>query len=160
MHITLIFQCRDDSLTLHRAGDVVTFNGTAYDFGPLQEGAVLPRTAVDCPWLASDITRIDGELHLTLILPHGPIPVPPPTEALAVLFPQPIHVTSNGPIALPSWAPGGLPARWMAQADQNRPDRNAFIENLIPAPLGKAVVRRGRKPVRRRGQAAPDRVSI
>ena len=105
MIISFSSQRRDDSLTLHVAGDVPTINGTAYDFGPLPEGAILPRDAVNCEWLASDVTRIGGRIHLTLILPHGPIPYPAPPEAAAVLFPQPIHVTSNGPIALPSWAP-------------------------------------------------------
>lgn len=103
--ITLIPQRRDDSLTLHCAGDVLTFNGTAFDFTQLPEGATLPRDAVDCDWLASDVTRIDGVLHLSLILPHGPIPPAPPPEALAVLFPAPLHITDTGLVALPSWAP-------------------------------------------------------
>ena len=103
--ITLTPMRRDDALTLQRAGDVLTINGISYDFGLLPEGGLLPRDAVGCDWLASDVTRIGGALHLTLILPHGPIPYPAPPEAAAVLFPQPIHVTSNGPIVLPSWAP-------------------------------------------------------
>lgn len=107
--ITLIPQRRDDSLTLHCAGDVLTTNDTAFDFTQLPEGATLPRDAVDCDWLASDVTRIDGVLHLALILPHGPIPPVPPPEALAVLFPAPLHITGDGPVALPSWAPA-IPA--------------------------------------------------
>lgn len=94
MHITLIPVRMDAALTLHRAGDVLTVNGVAYDFGPLPEGAVLPATAVDCDWIAGAITRAGGVLQLSLILPHGP---DAPHEAR---FPAPISAP-NGPIDLP-----------------------------------------------------------
>lgn len=95
----------DASLTLHRAGDVLTINGTAYDLAPLPEGAILPQAAVDCPWLASDITRQDGRLRLTLLLPHGAIPWPAPPEAAAVTDPMPLDLTDDGPVAVPLWQP-------------------------------------------------------
>ncbi|SEO36380.1 hypothetical protein SAMN04488103_1293, partial [Gemmobacter aquatilis] len=60
MIITLTPMRRDVALSLHCAGDVLTINGTDYDFTPLAEGAVLPRAAVACPWLASDVERIGG----------------------------------------------------------------------------------------------------
>lgn len=103
MHITLTPIRMDATLSLHRAGDVLTVNGTPYDFGPLPEGGLLPRAAVGCDWLESDVRRVGGELRLTLILPHGPIPWPAPPEAQAVLFPAPIHVTTDGPIPLPHY---------------------------------------------------------
>lgn len=93
----------DGALTLHRAADVLTINGVAYDFGPLPEGAILPRDAVNCDWLASDVTRVGGALHFTLILPHGPIPYPAPPEAAAVTHPAAIHVMTDGPVDLPHW---------------------------------------------------------
>lgn len=96
---------RDDALTIHAAGDVLTLNGTPYGFSDMPEGGLLPRAAVGCDWLASDVTRIGGVLHLTLILPHGPIPWPAPPEAQAVLFPAPIHVMADGPVALPEYTP-------------------------------------------------------
>ncbi|SEN77197.1 hypothetical protein SAMN04488103_107183 [Gemmobacter aquatilis] len=105
MQITLTPMRCDEALSLHRAGDVLTINGTAYDFTPLAEGAVLPRAAVACPWLASDVKRNGGVIHLTLILPHGPIPWPAPPEAEVVIHPAPIHVTEDGPVALPSYTP-------------------------------------------------------
>ena len=105
MIISLTPVRKDATLTLHRAGDVLTVNGTPYDFGPLPEGGLLPRDAVGCDWIASDVTRTDGALHLTLILPHGPIPWPVPPEAEPVLFPAPIHVTADGPVALPEYTP-------------------------------------------------------
>ena len=87
---------RDDSLAVSVTGETLTINGAAYDFGPLAEGATLPRAAVDCVSLASDVTRTDGQIVLTLVLPHGP------DAPAAMLYPAPIHVTADGPVALPS----------------------------------------------------------
>lgn len=96
MLITFTPMRSDDRLTLHRAGDVLTLNGESYDFSPLPEGALLPRDAIDCRWLASDVTRTDGRLHLTLILPHGA------TARNEALFPQPLMLITDGPVDLPS----------------------------------------------------------
>ncbi|NEX47747.1 hypothetical protein [Pseudotabrizicola algicola] len=95
MQITFTPMRRDDRLTLHRAGDVLTLNGESYDFSRLPEGAVLPRDAVECGWLASDVTRTDGQLSLTLVLPHG---ADAPHQTL---FPQPMNLTADGPVTLP-----------------------------------------------------------
>ena len=61
----------DTALTATRQGDVLTLNGEAFDFTALSEGDVMPRDAVACDWLASEVTCEGGTLHLTLILPHG-----------------------------------------------------------------------------------------
>lgn len=87
----------ETQLALEVAGDVLTINGQPYDFSPVPEGGLLPREAVECEWLASDVERIDGEIHLTLILPHG---AEAPEETR---FPEPIHVTEDGPVALPPY---------------------------------------------------------
>lgn len=97
MHLTFSPMRRDDRLSLSRAGDVLTINGVAFDFGPLPDGATLPRAAVDCEWLAGPVERIGGVLHLTLILPHGP------NAPEATRFPEPITVTGDGPITLPAY---------------------------------------------------------
>jgi len=97
MHLTLSPMRRSDRLNLHRAGDVLTINGVVYDFGPLPDGATLPREAVECDWLASDIERIGGVLHLTLMLPHG---TAAPDETL---FPTPLDLTHDGPVDLPPY---------------------------------------------------------
>ena len=97
MQIKLSPQYRSDRLTVSKSGDVLTVNGTAYDFGPLPDGGTLPRDAVDCEWLAFDVERIGGEIHLTLILPHGSN-APETTR-----FPAPITVTEDGPVALPAY---------------------------------------------------------
>lgn len=97
MIVSLSPQFRDGRLSLVRAGDTLTINGDAFDFSPIPEGGLLPREAVECEWLASDVERLDGEIHLTLILPHGPN-APEETR-----FPEPIHVTDDGPVALPPY---------------------------------------------------------
>jgi len=84
-------------LTLTQLGDTLTINGEPYDFSGIPEGATLPREAVNCPSLASDVARQNGELELTLILPHG---ANPPAETL---FPAPVIVTQDGSVAVPPY---------------------------------------------------------
>lgn len=97
MKINLSPQRRDDQLTLEKAGDTLTFNGTEYDFSQLPDGATLPSDACDCEWLASDVERIDGELVLTILLPHG-ANAPESTR-----FPEPIVNPADGVVELPMY---------------------------------------------------------
>jgi len=96
MVINLSPQRRDDTLTVSKSGDVLTINGTEYDFSQVPEGGLLPQDAVDCPWLASDVERIDGELVLTLLLPHGA------NASEAARFPEPLMDVPDGTVVLPS----------------------------------------------------------
>ena len=82
---------RDDRLEVSVSGDVFTINGEEFDFAALPEGATLPQSAVACAWLAGDVERIGGEIHLALILPHG---AKAPAETL---FPVPI-MAGDGPV--------------------------------------------------------------
>jgi len=87
----------DTQLEAIVAGDVLTLNGEALDFGPLPAGATLPRAAIECLWIAGDVTRdLAGVLTVPLILPHG---ANAPEETL---FPQPI-TAGDGPVALPPY---------------------------------------------------------
>jgi hypothetical protein len=95
MNITLSPQRRDDLLTVTKQGDTLTINGIAYDFSVIPDGATLPKDATDCEWLASDVERIDGVLHLTLLLPHGK------DASHAARFPQPIVNPADGTLELP-----------------------------------------------------------
>lgn len=95
MKITLSPQRRDDSLQVIKSGDTLTINGTEYDFSVVSDGATLPRDAVDCPWLASDVERIDGVLHLTLLLPNSA------TASDAARFPTSIINPADGDLELP-----------------------------------------------------------
>ena len=104
MIIQLSPQRRDDGYTLTVFGEVLSIDGATLDLSGIPEGATLPRGAVDCPWLAGDITREGGVLRVPLILPHGAIPLglESDPEVLAVTFPAPITVTGDGPVALPA----------------------------------------------------------
>jgi len=95
MKIKLSPKRRDDTLTVTKQGDTLTINGTAYDFSVIPDGATLPKDATDCAWLASDVERIDGVLHLTLLLPHGA------NATQAARFPQPIINPADGVLELP-----------------------------------------------------------
>ena len=98
MLITLSPIRADATLTLTRAGEVLVIDGVSFDLSPLPDAATLPQAAVACPWLAGDITRTDGRLHLTLLLPHGQEAGP------EVLFPAPLEDPPDGPVALPGQA--------------------------------------------------------
>lgn len=95
MHITLSPQRRDDTLKIVKAKEVLTINGKKYDFSVVPEGALLPKEAVDCPWIAADVERIEGILHLTLILPISA------DASEAARFPAPIIDPADGPLEFP-----------------------------------------------------------
>ena len=88
-------QRRDDTLALSKSGDALTVNGTVYDFTPLHDGATLPREAIDCEWICGNVERVNGELVIPILLPHGP------DASVAVRFPEPLTITSNGEVVLP-----------------------------------------------------------
>lgn len=96
MYIKLSPQRRDDTLTVTKTGDVLTINGVAFDFSTLPDGATISVGEVPCEWLVGPVERIAGELHLTLILPHGPGP------SKAVAFPPPLIDPPDGAISLPA----------------------------------------------------------
>ncbi|MFJ4056725.1 hypothetical protein ACIPZC_25225 [Pseudomonas sp. NPDC089743] len=85
----------DEELMVDREGDLLYVNGEVFDFGPLLEGATLPAEAISSKWFSGQVDRIGGELHLTLILPHG---ADAPEETR---FPQPIVLTDDGTVDLP-----------------------------------------------------------
>ena len=99
MRISFSPMRRDDTLEVSKTADVLTINGETLDLSALPDGATLPAGAVSCEWITGPIERIDGEIHLTLILPHGANPSP------SVAFPEPITVTADGPITLPGDEP-------------------------------------------------------
>ncbi|MFL1495695.1 hypothetical protein [Pseudomonas antarctica] len=96
MIIKLSPQRRDDELKIGKRSDVLTINGERFDFRELPEGAVLPASAVDCNFVIGDITRKDGELILTLLLPCGP------DATAAANFPADIVSPPDGNVSLPT----------------------------------------------------------
>lgn len=110
MHITLSPVRHDFRMMAEVHGDRIVIDNIepepiTLDFTDLPEGAMLPEGATGCQWIVGPVRRIDGEIHLTLLLPHGPIPLNAPPEVLAVTHPEPILVTADGPIKLPSYTP-------------------------------------------------------
>lgn len=96
MKIKLSPQRRDDTLAVTKVGDVLTINGDVFDFSGLPDGATIPAEDIPCDWIVGPVERVAGELHLTLILPHGPNPSP------AVAFPAAIIDAPDGVIELPA----------------------------------------------------------
>lgn len=84
--------------SLERQGDTLIINGESYDLSVIPDGATLPDAgqATGCDLIVGSIERIDGVLHITLLLPYSTMPQPQ-----SVLFPEPIHATQDGPITLP-----------------------------------------------------------
>jgi hypothetical protein len=87
----------DTPLELSRSGDTLTINGEVFDFSPLPEGATLPPEVIAGDGFAGPVERIGGVLHVALRLPHG---ANAPQETL---FPVPITLTGDGPVALPPY---------------------------------------------------------
>ena len=102
MIINLSPQRRDDTLTVIKEGDKLTINGFDYVFSQMPNGATLPlyntetkSKNIDCEWICSDVSRISGELVLTLILPHGA------NASESARVPQPINNPQDGLLELP-----------------------------------------------------------
>jgi hypothetical protein len=94
-------------LSLSLAGDALTIawrdgkegHTQTVDFSVVPEGAELPAAAVsyrDAPawWLQGVVTRIDGALHICIVLPHGE------DAPEAARFPSPV-VAATGDVTLP-----------------------------------------------------------
>lgn len=95
MLIKLSPQRSDSQLTLERQNDTLIINGERFDFTELPDGATLPKAAIDSDVIISDVERINGVLHLTVLLPHGH------NAPESTRFPAPITVTADGAIELP-----------------------------------------------------------
>lgn len=95
MKIKLSPQYRSESLQLEKKGDKLTVNGQEFDFTDLGEGEILPADAVSHEFFVSDVTRSDGEIILTLILPYGP------NASESVKFPELLENIQDGIVELP-----------------------------------------------------------
>ena len=61
----------DEQLSATVAGDSITLNGEVLDFRPLLEGETLPQGSISNPWIVGVVERVNGEIYLTLRIPHG-----------------------------------------------------------------------------------------
>ena len=85
----------DRALEISKTGETLTINGIPYDFSQLPDGATLPREAIDCEWIVSDVNRVNGEIELTILLPHGA------NASHEARFPEPIIKNDDGQVVLP-----------------------------------------------------------
>lgn len=99
MNIVLSPQRRDDSLTLYKAGALITVNGETFDFSRLSDGDTLPQSAIDSEWFVGDVTRVQGQLTLHLLLPI------PAHYSQAQAFPADLMDIPDGDVALPQPLP-------------------------------------------------------
>lgn len=85
----------DRTLEITKTGETLTINGIPYDFSQLPNGATLPREAIDCEFIVSDVNRINGEIELTILLPHSA------NASHEARFPEPIVKNDDGQVVLP-----------------------------------------------------------
>lgn len=84
----------DLGLSVAKSGETLEVNSVALDFSRLPDGATLPAEAVGCDFVIAPIERINGDLVVTLMLPHG-------TDALqAARFPVDLY-PADGQVQLP-----------------------------------------------------------
>lgn len=103
MIIRFLPQRNDISLQVVKAEDSLTINGETIDFSALQEGQQLPAISSDVfeyvpppHEMIPHVLRENGELIVSIILPHGPNP---PDH---VAFPTDLVDVQDGPIPLPT----------------------------------------------------------
>ena len=97
MKFTLSPRRMDAALEADVQNDVITLNGAVLDLGQIKDGDALPAEAIDTAWISGPITRSNGVLELSLVVPHGPNP---PKETA---FPGSVEVAS-GVVPMPAWA--------------------------------------------------------
>lgn len=86
----------DERLHLEKMGDVLRLNGATLDFAALPDGATLPSEAVSSRWICEPVERVDGELVVTVIMPHGAL------ASEQSRFPVDIVRPGDGQVPLPT----------------------------------------------------------
>ena len=96
MHISFSPIRRDEPLILARSADTIIINDDVVDLSALHDGATLPASAIGNAFISEHVQRIDGIIHLTLLLPHGPDP------STKVAFPADLIDPPDGRLMLPN----------------------------------------------------------
>ena len=95
MKINLCPMRWDVELQITKSGETLEINGEVFNFSVIPEGAVLPASAVHSDFIIGEVKRVNGELELTIILPHA-------AEASEeARFPKPIVNPKDGVVELP-----------------------------------------------------------
>ena len=69
MIIQLSPQINGKNLVVSKKGDSLTINGESFNFTPLSEGSILPASAVDSDFITGTLTRQNGQLMITILMP-------------------------------------------------------------------------------------------
>jgi hypothetical protein len=85
----------DAELSVTKAGDTLIINGVALDFSRLEDGSTLAAEAIGSDWVTRPVERTNGDLVVTLTLPHS---ADAPELAR---FPADIINPADGPVRLP-----------------------------------------------------------
>ncbi len=95
----ILAPCRmDATLSLSKSGDVLTINGTDFDFSGIPDGNRLPQEGISSPFVQE--VRRGGELQVTIILPIGA------DASEDQRFPAPIENVPDGAVSLPQGGEG------------------------------------------------------
>lgn len=100
MKLFLFPQRRDDELSLSTQGERLNVSGDVLDLSAIPDGATVPMAAIDNPFIASPIERINGELRISLVLPRS-TPLGVFDEIGNARQPYELTVNGDGDIALP-----------------------------------------------------------
>ncbi|WP_238556634.1 tail fiber assembly protein [Pseudomonas sp. CK-NBRI-02] len=85
----------DMPLAVAKAGDQLEINGVSLDFSRLADGSTLPVEAASSSFIVAPVERVNGELVVTLMLPHA---ADAPENAR---FPIDIREPADGRVPLP-----------------------------------------------------------
>lgn len=98
MYISFSPVLADDEkrLSLEKTGDRLRINGELFNFNSLPDGATIPAGVIPCDYIIGPVERVDGEIHITLLLPHSMQP------SKAQAFPEPLDDVPDGVVDIPA----------------------------------------------------------
>lgn len=83
--MTLSPHLSNDVLHLSKTGNTLTINGSSYDFSSMNDGDVIPSDAISDPNIIGAISKEDGVVNLTILMPYSD-----PDADESVTFPEPL----------------------------------------------------------------------
>lgn len=97
------------------AGYAVTINGEIFDFTPLARGYELPLEAIGSAYFADGAKMSDeGVLSVALLMPYDEA-----TATDAIRFPEPVIVTDDGLVDIPTDHPAVIPETPTIEEDED-----------------------------------------
>lgn len=93
---TPVFSDGPERLVLEKTGDRLRINGELFNFNTLPDGGTIPDGIVPCGYIVGPVERIDGEIHISLLLPHNMQP------SHSQAFPLPMDDVPDGIVDVPA----------------------------------------------------------